>query len=293
MSNRLDHYDLPDLLGRTDTIDRINAIGPVGRLDGREGELDVPSGPSLIPPAPSFPGMSFAQFIPANLFLGGVLALNDPIDSLPLYGDLIPGGAFTAAGSARPLLSSDGSGRYAAAFNGTDTMPEITGLTLDLTGGCTVYFVFRRDAGLGGVLRADSGDGGADKSRMEIYSNSGGVETFNQVISANRISGLTFSQVSSSIEFGEAHSLCGVWSNANETRGIYRDGVKIGSGGPAPPAAAIENIQLTGYNKSKLNGFLYTEIIYNGVHVQAQINEVCGYIRQHFNNGAIFYEPEP
>lgn len=275
---------------RNQSVDAGSVFGVENIRAGDVGQTGISTGPVLIPAAPSFPGMDYAQFIPANLVLDGTLALNDPIDSLPLYGDLIPGGAFTAAGSARPIVADDGTGRVGMSMDGVDDMPEITGLSLDLTGGCTVYFVFRRDAGLGGLLRGDAGNPAADKSRIEMYSNSGGSGNFNQVISANREAGLTFVQAPTAIPFGEVHSICGVWSNANATRGIYRDGAKIGTNAPAPPAVAIQNMQIAGYSNVKFNGFLYTEVIYNGVHDTAERAVVDAYLRDKFNGGASFFE---
>lgn len=287
MSDRLDHYDIPDLLGRTDTIDRINAIGPVGRLDGREGELDVPSGPELIPPAPSFPGLKFAQFIPANLFLAGTHAIGDPIDSLPLYGDLIPGGAFTATGTARPTLGKDKAGRICALFNGSTTMPTIEGLDLDLSGGLSILTVEKLAdyVQYAGLCRMDAGSDSGRGSVYELYTNTqnaGDPNTTNRLSITNRFPGPASVAQNNVMRERTLISVDALHGPDNSMAGIYKDGVLVGPGGLVGPSTNVQRIQLAGYNRVKWNGEAHGWIIYNGQLSAAQYAEVRAYVDTYF-----------
>lgn len=293
MSNRLDHFDIPDLLGRTDTIDRINAIGPIGRLDGREGELEVPSGPSLIPAAPEFPGVSFAQFIPANLFLGGVLELNAPIDSLPLYGDLIPGGAFTAAGAARPILQ-EVEGHIGAYHNGARLL-AITGLSLAITSGHT-FFCVKKDESTGNFqgcarFQRDVIDG-ANNSNFEFYNASGG-----QYAVTNRAAGV--GSFVAGVNQRPRNSFFVLGADASDPefaeRGIYIDGVRFTTFGSTAPRmlSPTTAIQIAGYNTGLFRGNLETWGIYNGRLNATKRDTLRDYLRDNFNGGEPFEEPEP
>lgn len=255
-------------------------------FNGNFGFKPESTGP--IPPAPSFPGMSFAQFIPANLVIDGTLALNDPIDSLPLYGDLIPGGAFTAAGSARPIVADDGTGRVGMQMDGVDDMPTITGLSLDLTGGFTFYAVFKVFAGwelFAGVLRADAGSDSATSSVAECYTATTSGPT-DRVLITRRL-GVTATAQSAGVNRSNILSVGGIWDSGAE-RGIYLDGALSGTGSITNPSAAIQRIQIAGYDRAKFNGFAYTWIIYNGVHNAAQRLTVRDYLRAKFNGGSAF-----
>lgn len=244
-----------------------------------EARLPESTGPVLIPPAPSFPGMNYAQFIPANLVLDGTLELNDPIGNLPLYGDLIPGGSFIASGSARPIVADNGTGRVGMQLDGVDDMPEITGLSLDLTGGCTWYCVSLRDvvsAGRG-LIRGDAGSSGANDSYLEAY-HTGLTGNFSARTRTptTAVVGASWPQTLESQGFVTGAS-----------GGTIRDGV-LTAGTLTRPSEVIQRIQIAGYDTRLFVGFAYTWILYNAEHTPAQRLVVRDYLRDQFNGGAAF-----
>lgn len=263
---------------RNQSVDAGRVFGVESIRAGDVGQTGIVTGPVLIPPAPSFPGMNFAQFIPANLYLDGTLALNDPIDSLPLYGNLIPGGAFTASGSARPIVADDGTGRVGMQMDGVDDMPEITGLSIDFTGGCTFYCVTLRDAlTVGrGILRGDVGGSGGNDARLEAYY----VATSTSFAART---GTPFTIASTSWPAGlESHGFV-----TGTSGGAIRDGV-LTAGSLPRPSEVIQRIQIAGYDMRLFAGFAYTWILYNAEHTPAQRLVVRDYLRDQFNGGSAF-----
>lgn len=228
--------------------------------------------------------MNFAQFIPANLYLGGDLALNDPIGNLPLYGDLIPGGAFTASGSARPIVADDGTGRVGMSMDGVDDMPAIAGLSLDLTAGCTLYVVLNQvyDISGAGWLRADAGSTASNQSVIEGYYSTAVAQYF---ATSNRLTSPSTTQVA--YPPAGLKSICQIHSDGSE-KGIYGDGVLLLAGAVASPDSIIQNIQIAGFDRRKFKGFAYTWILYNAEHTPAQRLVVRDYMRNNFNGGSAF-----
>lgn len=271
-----------------------NLLGSLGS-DSFELQADIEeeTGPVLIPAAPSFPGMAFAQFIPANLYLGGDLGLNEPIDSLPLYGDLIPGGAFTASGTARPILQ-EVEGRLGAYHNGFRTL-EIDGLELDLTGG-HLFFCVKKDESTGNFqgcarFQLNESPDTTTNSVFEFYNAAGGQYAVTNRASAPLVAGVAQRPRNSFFSLG---------ANAPDpeylNRGVYVDGVRETTFGfnTAKISGIVTKIQVAGYNRVQFRGNLETWGVIAGQPNASQREQLRDYLRIYFNDGEPFdEEPEP
>jgi hypothetical protein len=230
--------------------------------------------------APDFAGISRLQLRPKDLL--GTLALGDPITDLPCLGTLVTGN-FSAAGTARPVLQDDGTGRVAALHDGVDDMLEITGLSLSLSAGFTFFVVERRQgtASFRGPLRADAGSYAAGSTMTEFYGASAGTSNRNTgVISLNVYT------------LPSATGLLSLGSNAGANaslRGIYVDGVrKTETNNQIAPVTTITRIQIAGYDRNKYWAYCYDWILYNAQLTQLQTDEVTTYLRNEWNSGGAF-----
>ncbi|MGI9527973.1 MAG: hypothetical protein ACR2MS_12770 [Weeksellaceae bacterium] len=235
---------------------------------------------SLIPQAPSFAGLDFAQIIPANVqsFTPEGYTLPD----LEVYGDLISGGSFV--GSVRPRLSNDG-GFIGALHTGTE-MLEISGLNIDVTSGLT-FFCVRRDnsttnfQGLARFQRPLLPDSNTN-TVFEFYHAIGGQYSIINRFSGSRVAGATF--------YPNRMSYFAIGSDTPIESGVYVDGerdVTFGGNNPAPDDF-VAAIQIAGYNKTKFVGNLETWGFYNGVLDSTQLEQLRDYLRTYFNNGQPF-----
>lgn len=261
-----------------------------GGVNGRVYTVDAPPvelASNLIPPAPSFEGVKFAQFIPANLVHSGTLSIGDPIDSLPLYGDLIPSGAFTASGTARPTMGEDHAGRLCALFNGSTTMPTIEGLDLDLSSGISILTVERMTNYnvYAGLCRMDAGSDLANNSVYELYTNAqnnGDPNVTNRLSVTNRFPGPSSVAQHYGMRERTLISVDALHGPDNSMDGVYKDGVIVGPGGLVGPSTNVQRIQIAGYNRGKFNGEVHMWLLYDRQLTAAQYAEVREYVDTYF-----------
>jgi len=259
----------------------VGATGPRGTLGVGRCQLPVDVTPPPVTYAPDFPGISRLQLRPKDLL--GTLALGDPITDLPCLGSLVTGN-FSAAGTARPVLQDDGTGRVGALHDGVNDMLEIAGLSLDLSAGFTFFVVERQAAATSfrGTMRGDAGSYAAGSSIAEFYWSAGAATS-----TSNR---LTSTSVNSATVAALGLKSWGTNAGASTSlRGIYIDGVrKAGTNNQTGSATAITRMQIAGYSITKCSGYVYDWVLYNAQLTQLQTDEVRDYLRDEWSSGAPF-----
>lgn len=236
---------------------------------------------------PIFAGADMFYLTPSDLV--GTIAMDDPITDLPAQGGLITGN-FSAAGTARPILKDDGTGRIGAYFDGEDDQPTIDGLTLDLTAGFTLFLVKRIESdwgGLSGFFRSDAGSDEGTASTAECYTGTTSGPN-DRVFLTRRLGGAGLAQSAGVTgATGALLSVGGIWSGA-APRGVYLDGTLSHEGTLQPPSATITRIQLAGFEKRVPHGYLYQLVIYKGILDAGQRTTVRDYLRDKWNDGVAF-----